>query len=222
MKKLLGGFSPVIWLLLGVFFLAIVYFVGMSLAKTYLPAPYKCWLMTCELASWEEIQQIALKNIKENEVISDVSAFPKTNFKSAELGEVSIHINYADNSKPTSAAKQYTQRAVFFDDRMLWVRDLDMMTFSTEPTGVEFGTQFLTTRLGPREAYRVIWDRLQTSPYLEDIDVVGVGLHFGKEVSQDPTKLVWDFFFLMRKGRLVYQVDAETGKITYEIAALRE
>jgi hypothetical protein len=103
-KKLLGGFSSVIGLLLGVFVLAIVYFLGMSLAKTYLPVPYKCWFMTCELASWEEIQQVALSNVHADEVISDVAVLPKTDFKSAELSELSIRITYANDSKLTSNA----------------------------------------------------------------------------------------------------------------------
>lgn len=220
MKKLLGGFSLVKWLLLGVLFVAIVYFVGMSLARTYLPPPYKCWLMACELASWKEIQQIALKNARQHEVISDAAAFPKTNFKSADLGEVSIHITYADNSQPTGGMKQYTQRIVVFDDRMLWVRDLDMMMLSQEPASVEFQTQFLTTKLGPREAYWVVWDRLQTSPHLKNVLAMIVGLRYGEEASENTTKLVWSFDCLMHEGTLIYEVDAETGKLTYETVAL--
>jgi hypothetical protein len=103
----------------------------------------------------------------------------------------------------------------------LWVRDIDMMMSSPEPTGVEFQTQFLTTKLGPREAYWVAWDRLQTSPHLKNLRRVLVGLRFGAEDSKSSEKLVWSFEFLTREDTLVYEVDAETGKITYERVFLR-
>lgn len=221
MKKLLGGFSPVIGLLLGVLLLSMVYFLGMSLAKTYLPPPYKCWVMTCELASWKEIQQVVLTNVREHEVISDVGAFPETDFKSPELKQVRIHITYTDNLQPTTGVKHYRQRVLVFDDRMLLARNLDMMTFSMEQSGIEFQTQFFATKLGPREAYRIVWDQLQRSPHLKNVLSLIIGLGFGKETSESSEKLVWSFHFLMRKGTLIYDVDAETGKIIYETAALR-
>lgn len=217
-----GGAPTLVWMLVGLFLFAIVYFLGMSLAKVYLPAPYKCWLMTCELASWEEIQQVALANVRANEVISGVSVHTRENFESAELGKVDISVTYTDNSKSGDNAKYtYRERVLVFDDRTLSARDLNMMMTSTEPGSVEFQTQFLTTKLGPREAYRVFWDRLQSSPYLKNVRSVMISLSFGKEESKSAEKLVWLFYCLMNKGILAYEVDAETGKITYETVSLR-
>jgi hypothetical protein len=152
----------------------------------------------------------------QEELVSSITVHPRTKFESGELDYINVYISYVATSKITNPPLFFVERSVYFNDHVLWLEDAGQQEVVKDLPTIAFQERLAAAKIGPREAYRVIWQDLQTTPGLATKKIFSFIGDLIFDVSSQATQdgvLFWEFRFAMKGGLLTYRVNAETGEI---------
>lgn len=187
----------------------------------------RCSIITCEPASWNTIQEIAIEhtssggnNYKLDEIPLHIRASVDNSLnKNNLLDNVEISIYYV-STRPSSIHGKTTYPAyvIRFDDTNLWIKGHRRPSISTPSLPTEdVLNRFKRVHLGYNDIFNMTWDKANET-LIHPIHSVFFGLSLTDKVLQDfGVESVWYVRYSGENDMVEYWVDARSGKVVRQI-----